>query len=115
MGQEYQIRFQPAEDSFAGIEDGTDEIRVINDNGLEDFFERTDFIVREGLCEDTDYISLESKLYPGKFWRHQGFVIKLHDKSEENIFKLDGCFKIVKHRCSLNYVSESVSFESNKC
>ena len=37
---------------------------------------------------------------------------QLHDKSEENLFKLDGCFKIVKHRCSLNYVSESVSFES---
>ena len=112
MGQEYQIRFQPAEDSYAGIVDGTDEIRVITDDGLEDFFDRSDFIVREGLCGDSEYISLESKLYPNKFWRHQNYIIKLHDKSDENIFKLDGCFKIVKHRCTLNYVSESVTFES---
>ena len=112
VGNKYQIRFQPDEDLFAGIMDETDEIHTVNDTGLEDFFDKTSFIFREGLCGDGAYISIESALHRGMFWRHQNSILKLHKKSDDDLFKQDACFGITKHLCSLNYISESVSFYS---
>ena len=92
--------------------DGTDEIHAINDTGTEDVFAKSSFIFREGLCGNGEYISMESFLYPGKFWRHQNNILKLHERADDDLFKEDACFKMTKHLCSLNYVSESISFYS---
>ena len=112
IGKQYQIRFTPGENAFAVNDKNTDLIHVMEDNGQQDFFLQTSFILREGLCGDNDYISIESKLYPGKFWRHSGYIILLHDEDSSDIFKQDSCFKIMKHRCNNNDESQSVTFES---
>merc|ERR1712109_161250 len=39
----HRIRFQPEEETYAGIEEGTDHIHAIVDNGLGDFVDRTSF------------------------------------------------------------------------
>ena len=112
MNHHYRVRFQSEEDSlYAGIEDGTDHIHAIADNGSHDFIDRTSFILREGLCGALGYISLESTLYPGKFWRHNWGVIKLHDRSDEpieDLFVKDSCFFILNNKCR----AEAVSFYS---
>ena len=112
MNHHYRVRFQSEEDTlYAGIEDGTDHIHAIADNGSHDFIDRTSFILREGLCGALGYISLESTLYPGKFWRHNWGIIKLHDRSDEpieDLFKEDSCFFILNNKCS----AEAVSFYS---
>ena len=101
----HRIRFQPEEETYAGIEEGTDHIHAIVDNGLGDFVDRTSFIFREGLCGTPGYISLESTLYPGKFWRHQGMDVKLHDRADDDLFKKDSCFLIVDDKCGAGSVS----------
>ena len=112
MNHHYRVRFQSEEDTlYAGIEDGTDHIHAIADNGSHDFIDRTSFILREGLCGALGYISLESTLYPGKFWRHNWGVIKLHDRSDEpieDLFEKDSCFFILNNKCR----AEAVSFYS---
>jgi len=101
----HRIRFQPEEETYAGIEEGTDHIHAIVDNGLGDFVDRTSFIFREGLCGTPGYVSLESTLYPGKFWRHQGMDVKLHDRADDDLFKKDSCFLIVNDKCGAGSVS----------
>ena len=101
----HRIRFKPEQETYAGIEEGTDHIHAIVDNGLGDFVDRTSFIFREGLCGTPGYISLESTLYPGKFWRHQGLDVKLHDRADDDLFKKDSCFLIVDDKCGAGSVS----------
>ena len=108
IGYRYQIRFHPEEDTYAGIEDGTDLIHAIEDSGEHDFIDRTSYIIRAGLCGAHEYVSLESTLYPGKFWRHQNSDVKLHDRINEDLFKRDSCFLITKNKCN----ADSVSFYS---
>ena len=108
IGNRYQIRFQLEKDTYAGIEDGTDQIHTIVDNGLEDFLDKTTFIIRRGLCSEPEFVSIESSLYPGKFWRHQNSDVKLHDRINEDLFKRDSCFLITKNKCN----ADSVSFYS---
>ena len=101
IGYRYQIRFHPEEDTYAGIEDGTDQIHAIEDSGEHDFIDRTSYIIRAGLCGAHEYVSLESPLYPGKFWRHQNSDVKLHDRINEDLFKMDSCFLITKRNSSM--------------
>ena len=108
IGNQYQIRFQLEEDTYAGIENGTDEIHPIVDDGLEDFHDKTSFIIREGLCSTPEYVYIESTLYPGKFWRHQEKVLKLHVKSDADPYPEDFCWRITKDKCNISL--ESVSF-----
>ena len=91
IGNQYQFRF-PAEDSFAGIEDGTDQIQTIVDDGQNDFINKTSFIIREGLCGTPEYVSIESSAFPGKFWRHTSSNVKLQDRSNDDLFMKDHCF-----------------------
>ena len=77
---------------------------------MEDFLDRTSFIIREGLCSTPEYVSIESTLFPGKFWRHQDWIVKLHDKSDADIFQKDSCWRIIRDNCNINYLAESVSF-----
>ena len=107
IGNKYQIRFQPNEDLFAGDVDGTDEIHTIEDTGLDTFLDQTEFIFRRGLCNDDEYVSIESAIWPGMFWRHQNYIVKLHDKKDDDLFQQDSCWKIVKELCGVNSISNS--------
>ena len=112
LGRKYQIRAWSYLDSYAGTSEGTDQLSVIKDDGEESFFDKTEFIIREGLCEDPEYISIESAQKPNMFWRHQNLILKLHEKGNEDIFKQDSCFKMIKSSCSGIVGSQSVTFES---
>ena len=90
--------------------DGIDELRTITDTGSGDFLDKTSFVVREGLCGDAGYISFESATYPGKFIRHAGFVLRLHDKSNSDLYKKDSCFKISKQLCEGSVSLYAVNF-----
>ena len=79
---------------------------------MEDFLDKTSFIIREGLCSTPEYVSIESIMYPGKFWRHQNKIVKLHDKGDDDLFKKDSCWKISKDNCNITNLAESVSFSS---
>jgi len=94
-------------DLYAGTQEGADHIRMIADDGTQDFYERTAFFLREGLCLEENFVSLESKKFPNKFWRHHNYVLKLHDKSD-GVFLLDSCFKLVPGLCN----NQSISFQS---
>ena len=112
LGRKYQIRSWNYPDSYAGTSEGTDQLSVIKDDGEEEFFDRTEFIIREGLCGDSEYISLESAQRPNMFWRHQNLILKLHEKTNEDIFKQDSCFRMIKDECSGITGTHSVTFES---
>ena len=112
IGNQYQFRF-PAEDSFAGIEDGTDHIQTIVDDGQNDFINKTSFIIRKGLCGTPEYVSIESSAFPGKFWRHTSSNVKLQDRRNDDLFMKDACWKISKDRCNLNQNANAVSFFSS--
>ena len=111
IGNHYQFRF-PAEDSFAGIEDGTDQIQTIVDDGQNDFINKTSFIIREGLCGTPEYVSIESSAFPGKFWRHTSSNVKLQDRGNDDLFMKDACWRISKDNCNLNQNANAVSFYS---
>ena len=85
---------------------------VIQDDGEESFYDRTEFIVREGLCGDSQYVSLESAQTPDMFWRHQNYIMKLHKNENQGVFLDDSCFKMIQNQCSAIVGSKSVTFES---
>ena len=85
---------------------------VVTDDGEESFYDRTEFIVREGLCGDSQYVSLESAQRPDMFWRHQNYIIKLHKNENQGIFLEDSCFKMITNQCSPIAGTQSVTFES---
>ena len=112
LGKKYQIRSWMLPDSYAGTIEGTDQLSVIQDDGEESFLDRTEFVIREGLCGDSEYISIESAQRPNMFWRHQNLIIKLHEKNDQSIFKEDSCFRIIKDQCPGLAGTQSVKFES---
>ena len=112
LGKKYQIRAWAFPDSYAGTSEGSDRLSVIKDDGEESFYDRTEFIVREGLCGDSQYVSLESAQRPDMFWRHQNYIIKLHKNENQGIFLEDSCFKMIKNQCSPIAGTQSVTFES---
>ena len=80
---------------------------VIKDDGEESFSDRTEFIVREGLCGDSQYVSLESTKRPDMFWTHANYIIKLLNNVNQG-----SCYKIIKNQCSPIAGSESLTLES---
>merc|ERR1739838_825267 len=86
---------QSSADTFATMQDGTDEMasfKKTESGDLDEFVNKSTFFFRPGLCGESSTISIESQLYPGKFWRQQGGIIKLHEKEENELFKQDSCF-----------------------
>ncbi len=54
---------------------------------------------------DSRYVSFESVNYPGYYLRHQNSQIKLHKKTDDELFKKDSTFKIVPGLADSNWVS----------
>lgn len=88
---------ESSEDMFASVKSGSDEL--ITSNSVDDTFDKETFIIRKGLCGRKSTISIESKLYPGKFWRHQSEKIKLNTKENTDVFQQDSCFTVVRDQC----------------
>jgi hypothetical protein len=62
------------------------------------------FRVVPGLA-DSRYVSLESVNYPGYYLRHQNYRIKLHKKTDDELFKKDSTFKMVPGLADSSWVS----------
>ena len=105
---------QSSVDTFATMREGTDELTSFNATEAGDsdeFMNKTTFIFRAGLCGESSTVSIESQLYPGKFWRHQNGIIKLHEKEENELFKQESCFKVNQADCSNgSFALQSVNY-----
>ena len=112
IGNYYHIRLPQGEGTFAGIQEGSDQIQTIVNDGQKGFVNKTSFIIQEGLCGTPGYVSIESSAFPGKFWRHSHSNVKLQDKTDDDLFIKDACWRISKGNCDINQLANSVSFFS---
>ena len=60
--------------------------------------EKDVFKFGNSLCGKEKTISIESEP-PGKFWRHQDGILKLHPDDGSDLFKQDSCWEVVKTDC----------------
>eukprot|EP00092_Neocalanus_flemingeri_P033791 GFUD01036741.1.p1 GENE.GFUD01036741.1~~GFUD01036741.1.p1 ORF type:complete len:412 (+),score=54.04 GFUD01036741.1:154-1236(+) len=94
---------QSSADTFPILKEGSDELTSVNSTEISDvdqFLKKATFIFRAGMCRERSTVSIESQSYPGKYWRHQNSIMKLHSKDETNLFKEDSCFKISQGDCN---------------
>lgn len=68
------------------------------------------FKVVSALSGEQGFVSFESVSRPGYFVRHQGFVLKLHPRSNSTLYKVDASFKAVNPLIQSN---EAYSFISS--
>ena len=97
-------RSQQNQEMFAAVSDSRMIFMQEVQEDTDDFLQRTSFIVREGLCNMNGYVSIESEMFPGHFWRHQNSKVKLHAKSDSfefssAQFNLDACWKVSNRSC----------------
>jgi len=75
------------------------------DGPPEDF----EFILRPGLTDPTK-VSFESVNFPNHYIRHQGFRVKLHEFEDEDLFKNDATFELIRP----NFEEDDISWEKDK-
>ena len=97
-------RSQQSQDMYAAVSDSRMIFMQELQEDTDDFLRRTSFIMREGLCNMKGYVSIESELFPGHFWRHQNGEVKLHARSNSVEFSsaqynLDACWKVSNSSC----------------
>jgi len=99
-----------SEEMFAIFDENTGEIRTSTlETKTIDF---ASFLFRRKLCKEEFSISIESKLFPGKFWNNQDSIIKLTDKEDTDQFKDDSCFNVVNAGCRVgSFALQSTKFE----
>jgi len=100
IDQTSSIWLQGFEDQIISMGGGNDKIRIIDSSTVqEDNINEGMFVFRSGLCGHNSSVSVESKLEPGRFLRHQNGRIRLQSKEDNDGFRKDSCFYVVADEC----------------